>query len=34
MTEYKIYSQNIWNVHNISFILLNMFIAIALYRAK
>ena len=34
LPEFKIYAVEIWNVHNISFILLNIFIAIAFYKSK
>lgn len=32
--EFKKYAVEIWNVHNISFILLNIFIAVSFYKAK
>lgn len=32
--EYKHYAEEIWNVHNISYIVMNVFIAVALYRAR
>lgn len=34
MTEFVEYSVFIWNVHNISYIVLNIFISVALYRAR
>ena len=34
LPQFKIYAVEIWNVHNISFILLNIFIAISFYKAK
>lgn len=32
--QYKAYAVEMWNVHNISYILLNVFIAVALYKAR
>jgi hypothetical protein len=32
--EFKDYAQEVWNVHNISFIILNIFIASAFFKAK
>ena len=34
MTSYKIYAVEIWNVHNVSYILLSIFIAISFYQSK
>lgn len=34
LPEFKKYAVEIWNVHNISFIFLNLFIAIAFYKSK
>lgn len=34
MIQNEKYATNVWNVHNISFVLLNIFIALALFRAK
>lgn len=34
LPQFKIYAVEIWSVHNISFIILNIFIAIAFYKSK
>ena len=34
LPQFKIYAVEIWNVHNISFIFLNIFIAISFYKSK
>src|SRR5687767_228868 len=34
MVQSEQYAKDIWNVHNISYIILNLFIALALYKAR